>query len=85
MQSRRTFIRSVAAGGFGLFVGSRLDGVTPLIARIPGAFLDPLILPKGISGTDDPVLHARSSVYSESFNRREREISQGKAQNASAR
>lgn len=46
---------------------------------------DPLILPKGISGTDDPVLHARSSVYSESFNRREREISQGKAQNASAR
>ena len=40
---------------------------------------DPLILPKGIAGTDDPVLHARSAVYSESFNRREREISQGKA------
>ncbi|TWI70035.1 catalase [Pseudoduganella lurida] len=46
---------------------------------------DPLILPKGIAGTDDPVLHARSSVYSVSFNRREREISQGKAQNGSAR
>lgn len=45
---------------------------------------DPLILPKGISATADPVLHARSSVYSESFNRREREISQGKARNASA-
>jgi len=40
---------------------------------------DPLILPKGIKGSDDPVLHARSSVYSVSFNRREREISQGLA------
>jgi catalase len=46
---------------------------------------DPLILPKGIAGTDDPVLHARSSVYSVSFNRREREISQGKLQNGSPR
>jgi catalase len=46
---------------------------------------DPLILPKGIEGTDDPVLHARSSVYSVSFNRREREISQGKAQQGSVR
>lgn len=46
---------------------------------------DPLILPKGIAGTDDPVLHARSSVYSVSFNRREQEISQGKANNGSAR
>lgn len=46
---------------------------------------DPLILPKGIAGTDDPVLHARSAVYSVSFNRREREISQGKAQYGSVR
>jgi len=46
---------------------------------------DPLILPKGIAGTDDPVLHARSAVYSVSFNRREREISQGKAQTGSVR
>lgn len=46
---------------------------------------DPLILPKGIAGTDDPVLHARSSVYSVSFNRREQEISQGKATTGSAR
>ena len=46
---------------------------------------DPLILPQGISGTDDPVLHARSSVYSVSFNRREREVSQGAAQQGSAR
>jgi catalase len=46
---------------------------------------DPLILPKGISGTDDPVLHARSSVYSVSFNRREHEISEGKALKGSAR
>jgi len=43
---------------------------------------DPLILPKGISGTADPVLHARSSVYSVSFNRREREISCGQALDA---
>ena len=40
---------------------------------------DPLILPKGIVATDDPVLHARSAVYSVSFNRREREISSGQA------
>jgi catalase len=46
---------------------------------------DPLILPKGIAGSDDPVLHARSAVYSVSFNRREREISQGKAQFGGAR
>lgn len=50
---------------------------------------DPLILPTGIAGSDDPVLHARSAVYSVSFNRREREISAGKttpvAQNGSVR
>jgi len=45
---------------------------------------DPLILPKGIAATDDPVLHARSAVYSVSFNRREREISRGQAQTGSA-
>lgn len=42
---------------------------------------DPLILPTGIAGSDDPVLHARSAAYSVSFNRREREISQGKTAN----
>lgn len=46
---------------------------------------DPLILPKGIAGTDDPVLHARSAVYSVSFNRRERELSDGKAHYGSVR
>lgn len=46
---------------------------------------DPLILPKGIAATDDPVLHARSSVYSVSFNRRERELSQGATYHGSAR
>jgi catalase len=51
---------------------------------------DPLILPTGIAATDDPVLHARSAAYSVSFNRREREISEGKTahpigQNGSAR
>lgn len=45
---------------------------------------DPLILPTGIAATDDPVLHARSAVYSVSFNRREREISRGQAASGSA-
>ncbi|MFN4162051.1 MAG: catalase family peroxidase [Stenotrophomonas sp.] len=39
---------------------------------------DPLILPSGIAGSDDPILAARSAVYSQSFNRREREIATGK-------
>lgn len=50
---------------------------------------DPLILPAGIAGSADPILHARSAAYSVSFNRREREISEGKTtpvnQNGSAR
>lgn len=40
---------------------------------------DPLILPVGVEGSDDPVLAARSSVYSVSFNRRQRDIATGKA------
>ncbi|KQQ32338.1 catalase [Duganella sp. Leaf126] len=40
---------------------------------------DPLILPDGIAGSDDPVLRARSAAYSVSFNRREREIAEGKS------
>jgi catalase len=43
---------------------------------------DPLILPRGIVGTNDPILQARSSTYSVSFNRRQTEISQGKATDA---
>ena len=31
---------------------------------------DPLILPSGISASDDPLLSARSAVYSQSFTRR---------------
>ncbi|WP_308920669.1 catalase family peroxidase [Janthinobacterium sp. J1-1] len=51
---------------------------------------DPLILPVGIAGSDDPILQARSAAYSVSFNRREREISAGKSaypavQNGSAK
>ncbi|MCQ4166807.1 catalase family peroxidase [Tahibacter sp. P2K] len=41
---------------------------------------DPLILPRGISASDDPVLAARSAVYAHSFNRREREIAFGRTQ-----
>ena len=34
---------------------------------------DPLILPDGIAGSDDPLLSARSTTYSQSFTRREGE------------
>ncbi|MGO3988116.1 catalase family peroxidase [Pseudomonas sp. SAS7] len=34
---------------------------------------DPLILPRGIEASADPILAARSAAYSESFNRRSRE------------
>ena len=40
---------------------------------------DPLVLPVGVQGSDDPVLAARSAVYSVSFNRRELDIATGKA------
>lgn len=40
---------------------------------------DPLVLPTGVQGSDDPILAARSAVYSVSFNRRERDIASGKA------
>ncbi|WP_141749462.1 catalase family peroxidase [Duganella phyllosphaerae] len=51
---------------------------------------DPLIVPDGVAGSEDPVLRARSAAYSVSFNRREREIAEGKSaypanQNGSAR
>lgn len=34
---------------------------------------DPLILPKGVAGSDDPLLAARSAAYSASFRRRAKE------------
>jgi catalase len=34
---------------------------------------DPLVLPNGIAGSDDPLLSARSAAYAESFTRREGE------------
>nr|WP_255516443.1 catalase family peroxidase [Luteimonas suaedae] len=38
---------------------------------------DPLILPSGVAASDDPILAARSAAYSQSFNRRQREIALG--------
>ncbi len=38
---------------------------------------DPLILPTGIERSNDAILAARSAVYSQSFNRRERERARG--------
>ncbi|MEO6170292.1 MAG: catalase family peroxidase [Lysobacter sp.] len=43
---------------------------------------DPLILPPGVDGSEDPILAARSAVYSVSFNRRERDIAAGHASEA---
>jgi catalase len=59
----------------------RVDAGTIVIERaesqIDGACrdinFDPLILPDGIAPSDDPLLAARSAVYSVSFNRRTRE------------
>ena len=46
---------------------------------------DPLVLPAGVQGSDDPILAARSAVYSVSFNRREHETAGGKAAAATGR
>jgi catalase len=40
---------------------------------------DPLVLPAGIAPSDDPLLSARSAVYSQSFTRREGETKQPSA------
>lgn len=40
---------------------------------------DPLVLPAGITPSDDPLLSARSAVYSQSFTRREGEAKQPSA------
>lgn len=37
---------------------------------------DPLVLPSGIEGSDDPLLAARSAVYAVSYKRRTREVDQ---------
>ncbi|MGP1665223.1 MAG: catalase, partial [Rhodanobacter sp.] len=46
---------------------------------------DPLVLPTGVQGSDDPILAARSAVYSVSFNRREHDIASGKADAATGK
>lgn len=43
---------------------------------------DPTVVPDGIALSDDPILAARAAAYSVSFNRREREIAQGQAPEA---
>ncbi|KAF1013396.1 MAG: Catalase-related peroxidase [Stenotrophomonas maltophilia] len=43
---------------------------------------DPLVLPKGLAASNDPLLAARSAVYAQSFNRREHEIARGQATDA---
>jgi catalase len=40
---------------------------------------DPLVLPDGMAASDDPLLSARSAVYSQSFTRREGEPKQASA------
>lgn len=46
---------------------------------------DPLVLPTGVQGSADPILAARSAVYSVSFNRREQDIASGKADAATGK
>jgi catalase len=46
---------------------------------------DPLVLPVGVQGSDDPILAARSAVYAVSFNRREHDIASGKADAATGK
>lgn len=46
---------------------------------------DPLVLPTGVHGTDDPILAARSAIYAVSFDRREHDIARGKAAAATGR
>jgi len=46
----------------------RIEGEATGSARIIN--FDPLILPDGIAGSDDPLLSARSAAYSQSFTRR---------------
>lgn len=64
-------------------------GVLELDAAAPQASgacrdinFDPLVLPAGVEPSDDPILSARSSVYARSFNRRQREIALGDADQA---
>jgi catalase len=45
----------------------------------PDINFDPLVLPNGIAPSDDPLLSARSAVYSVSFRRREGEKKQPSA------
>lgn len=60
-----------------------LDAATP---QATGACrdinFDPLVLPAGVAPSGDPILSARSSVYARSFNRRQREIALGDADQA---
>lgn len=46
---------------------------------------DPLVLPTGVQGSEDPILAARSAIYSVSFNRREHDIASGKARAATGK
>lgn len=59
-------------------------GVLELTATSPqqggdcnGINFDPLVLPRGIEGSNDPILAARSAAYAESLHRRAREQRQG--------
>ena len=58
-------------------VDAGLLNVTRIVSEAEGNCrdinFDPLVLPAGIAGSDDPLLAARSAAYSTSFNRREGE------------
>ena len=49
MQSRRSFLKTTSTGGLGLFVWSRLGGVSTLLAQVPGGTLLPGDIPKFVT------------------------------------
>lgn len=59
---------TVAAGEIVLRSAAPQDG-----GSCDGINFDPLVLPDGIAPSKDPILHARSSAYAESYRRRARE------------
>jgi len=63
MQTRRSFIKWTSAGGFGLFLWSKFDGVSKLLAEsLPGGTLDPEAIPKFVTPLLIPPVMPRAST-----------------------
>ena len=62
MESRRTFIKQLSAGGWGLFVWSKIGGAPTLLAAIPGGTLDLLNIPKFVTSVLLPPVMPRAGT-----------------------